>query len=166
MANLLRLRCAELCCMKHTAPDALPDSLLGDYASIANSVAADEASRAVSRLAGSDSDVTVTLDAALAGAMGDVLTLVRGTKRAYAADAFVTAQAQWQMALDADTNAAYKAADRDARKAISAWRQALDQVIAARRELLSALYGSRGEIIEERLMNLYRDAAIDTHLNK
>ncbi len=166
IAETLRLRCAELCCMRHTAPDALPDSILSDYASIANSRAAEATSRTFGKLDGSDCHVTVRLDAELTETMGNALSIVRGAKGEYAAKAYVTAQSQWQMALDATVNATYKAADRDARKLISAWRKALDQVIQARRELLKALYGDHDEIIEEVIANLYRDAAIDAHIQK
>ena len=166
LAETLRLRCAEMCCMLHTAPDQLPDSLLGDYASMMNALADEETSRSLGRLNGNDCDVTVKLDAELAEVNGNALAVVRGSKSAYAAQAFVTAQAQWQMALDSAVNAQYRAADRDGRKLIAAWRRSLDQVIQARTELLSIFYQDYEEILQERLMNLYRDAAIDARIVK
>ncbi len=152
--------------MKHTAPEALPDSLLGDYAALQGGNAAGEAGRVFSPLSGSDSQVTVHLNAQLTDTMRSALAIIRGTKSAYASETFASGQAQWQMALDSAVNARYKAADREARKPIAAWRKALDQVIRARRALLDILYEGRGDIIEERVMHLYRDAAIDAEIMK
>ena len=66
-----------------------------------------------------------------------------------------------QRALDKAVNAKYKAADRDSRKTLAAWRQALDQMYAARKELLELLYSGNDDTAQECLMNLYRDASID-----
>ena len=163
LAGLLRLRCAELCCMKNTAPDALPDSILGEYAQMMTGGQYDTAKRTFSALKGSDCEVTVTLNKALANTLDQALSTVKGVKR-YAADkAFVQTQAQWQMALDNAVNAMYKAADKEARKAIVAWRKLLDQVVEARKDLLSALYPENPETVQEALANLYRDAAIEAN---
>ena len=70
------------------------------------------------------------------------------------------------MALDQAVNDAYKAADREGKKLIAAWRQDLDQAYTARAELLQYLYPDDAETVQECLMNLYRDAAIDAAIAK
>ena len=116
LAGLLRLRCAELCCMIHTAPDALPDSILGEYAALMSGGQHETSGRTFSAMDGSDCEVTVTRNIELARTLDQALSTVKGVKR-YAADkAFVQTHAQWQMALDKAVNAMYKAADKEARK--------------------------------------------------
>ena len=161
VAELLRLRCAELCAMAHTMPAQLPDSLLGNYARMIGGESYDISSREIGPLAGSDSEMTERYDAAFARTLGDVLDTVRGTVSAGRANAFIQAQRQWQMALDGKVNAVYKAASREDRKLIAGWRIMLDQVYAARTEMLDMLYGAAPEVGEEVLMNLYKNAALD-----
>ena len=161
LAGLLRLRCAGLCCMARTAPEALPDSILGSYASSMSGGQYGACAREFSVLDGSDCEVTVKLNKDLTRTLDQALSTVRGTK-SYAVDqAFVQTQSQWQMALDGIVNANYKAADKETRKAIAAWRKLLDQAAAARKALLEALYPNNPETVQEALANLYRDAAID-----
>ena len=164
VADLLRLRCAELCCIKDTAPAALPDSLLGSHATGLNGEQYDVCERAFSPLDGSDCTLTVKLNQELARTLEQALSTVRGASRLNADSAFAQTQQQWQMTLDGAVNALYKAADKDARKTIAAWRKLLDQVVPARKALLEALYPDSPETVQEALANLYRDAAIDVEI--
>ena len=146
---------------KLTAMQCLPDSLLGNYARMIGGESYDISSREIGPLAGSDSEMTERYDTAFARTLGDVLDTVRGTVSAGRANAFIQAQRQWQMALDGKVNAVYKAASREDRKLIAGWRIMLDQVYAARTEMLDMLYGAAPEVGEEVLMNLYKNAALD-----
>ena len=158
---MLRMHCAELCAMVHTLPSRLPDSLMGEYASMMDSAAADATTRTIAPMSGSDSDVTETYHAAYARTLGEVLDTVRGTGSAGLDNAFLQAQRQWQIALDGVVNAAYKAAPRDSRKPIVGWRTMLDQYYTARKALMDLVYADAPEVGNEILMNLYKNAAVE-----
>ena len=147
--------------MIHTAPDALPDSLLGSYATMPAMDSYDLSERIIGALKGSDSDVTIHMNSMLADAMAETKEILYGTKPYAADESFGQARSTWQRALDKAVNAKYKAADRDSKKALAAWRQALDQMYAARKELLELLYSGNDDTAQECLMNLYKDASID-----
>ena len=157
LAEMMRLRCAELCCMLHTAPDALPDSLTGNYALLLDSVMNDHCERILNE---DNEEVTIYLDADHAKPLSDTLDLISGAASYDRDKAFRQAQCYWQIALDNVVNATYKAADRENRKVIAVWRQSLDQLIGARTEMLNMMYDSSATAAEE-VLNLYRDALID-----
>ena len=136
------------------------------YPTLMMAFGSDAASREFGELDGGDCAVTVRLNEKLADAMRQTQDTVFGTKRYAADEAFKRAQNLWQMALDQAVNDAYKAADRDGKKLIAAWRQGLDQAYTARAELLQSLYPDDAETVQECLMNLYRDAAIDAAIAK
>lgn len=165
LAEMLRLRCAELCCMLRTAPSALPDSIQ-DCSALPSEAQYDKCAREFGPLNGSDSEVTVRLNESLSDTLEQALATVNGTKPYAAAQALVQTQAQWQMALDKTVNAAYKAADKETRQTIAAWRKQLDQLLTAREALLTALYPNSPATVQEALANLYRDAAIDANLKQ
>ena len=73
-------------------------------------------------------------------------------------DVFLRAQTLWQGALDQNVNAAYTAADRDGRKLIALWRMSLDSLLAAERPFLELLYPDNRAMLEEILMDIYKDA--------
>ena len=159
LRDMLRLRCTELCCMINTAPAELPDSLTGDYAMMMGLLTgADKCARTVDEEKG---DVTVDFDEAHAKALTDTVELLRSTSPYAADEALTQAQAFWATELDKAVNLAYKAADRDARKVIAAWRMTLDKVIGVRHDLLDLLYEGEPEVPAELVMNLYRDALVD-----
>ncbi len=164
IADMLRLRCAELCCMKNTAPSALPDSLLGDYAALMSGGQYDTCERVFSAMDGSECEVSVRLNKDLAQTLEQTIATVRGASRINAGKAFAQTQQQWQMAMDSTVNAIYRAAGKDVRKTIAAWRKLLDQAVASRKALLEALYPDAPETLQEVLANLYRDAAIDANM--
>ena len=161
-AEMLRLRCAELCAMIHTVPEELHDSLLGKYSTLINSAAYDACERVFGEMLGTECNIDVHLNAAMSNALMKTLdTVFSGTD-----DAFTASLTYWQMALDRKVNADYRAADPEQRTAIAAWRRGLDQVYAAREELLMRLYPDNDLTVRERLMNLYRDAGVAAYTGK
>jgi len=161
VVEMLRLRCAELCAMAHTAPARMPYSLLGDYARMMGGESYDRSGREIAPLEGSDSPVTERYSAALSRTLGDVLNTVHGTGSSGQANAFIMGQRQWQITLDSTVNAVYKAASPENRKLIASWRRMLDQLCIARKAMLDMLYADAPQVAEEVLMTLYKNAALD-----
>ena len=160
-AGLLRLYCAKLCCMVKTAPESLPDSILGDCGRL-TAGPAEKCGREFSALNGSDAVITERFDEIHGAELEEVIRLAQAAKYGPAREnAFIAAQRRWQMALDSVVNAQYKAADKETRKLIAAWRVALDSVYAARKDLLGLLYPDAPEFAAEALSSLYKDALID-----
>ena len=164
-AEALRLKVAELCCMIHTFPDALPGSLAGSYAQMLGAADADASSREIGPMTGSDAPVTETYAGFARRALADTLSLLHSAKSYDANDVFFRGQSLWQIALDSQVNLLYKNADRDARKRIAAWRIALDSVVNAERPFLTLLYAENPAVAEEVLMNLYKTSALEERLN-
>ena len=158
-AEMLRLRCTELCCMIHTAPEELPDSLLGNYAVNMGNAVYDVCERVFGDMNGTECEMDIHLNATLGSALQKTRAAVSGNS----ADPFTAALAYWQMALDSRMSETYRTADRDVRTAIAAWRQGLEQMYAARQELLLRLYPDNNMTVRERLMNLYRDACVEVY---
>ena len=160
IAEMLRLRCAELCCAVHTAPERLPDSLLNGYA-----LADDKGGipgREIGALDGSDAALTERFTAPGARTLSAVKELMGGLKTTDArVNAFVMAQAAWQTGLDRVVNTGYKAADKEGRKAIAGCRKALDLMIAAHKGVLEMLYAEAPDAAEEAAASLYRNALLD-----
>lgn len=159
-AELLRLKCTQMCCIIHTLPAELPDSLTGSYAKT-SSPAYSLSERIISELNGSDSGVTEHYGAGEAIALGDVMNLLHSAKQYNYDEVFLRGQRIWQVALDGTVNEAYKAADKDARKRIVTWRKSLDTLYSAEKALMNLIYPDNRTTVEETLMNLYRNAAFD-----
>lgn len=160
IAEQLRLRCAELCCAIHTAPDRMPGSLLNGYARAndTNGIPG----REIEAMNNGDAILRERYTAAGARTLEAVKGTLEGAKTSMArANAFVQAQAAWQVSLDRVVNAGYKAADKEGRKAIAASRKTLDQVCAAHRDVLEMLYASAPEVTEEAIASIYRNALLD-----
>ncbi len=158
LAELLRFKCAELCCMMHTASETQPSSLTMALSGKLNGTENDATVREVGAMTGSDCDVTERYAGAAARAFNGVLDLLREAKTYDRVDVFLRGQAFWQAALDEKVNAAYAAADRDQRKLIILWRTGLDALLAAERPLLILLYPDNAAMAEEILMNMIKDA--------
>ena len=159
-ANELRVRCAFLCCALHTTPEDQPGSLAGDYAWGLDIEDAAVTARVFGLLAGSDSEVTETYAGPAAYAQKNVRALM-DIEKSYDWDQVFARGAQlWQTALDNDVNAAYKAADKEARRKIAFWRISLDTLKAAEEPFLKLLYEGNDNAVRETLMNLYKDAAM------
>ena len=160
IAEMLRLRCAELCCAVHTAPERLPDSLLNGYALANDSNGIP--GREIGALDGSDAALAERFTAPGAKTLRAVIGLMDGLKDIPArVDAFVKAQAAWQTSLDRVVNTGYKAADKEGRKAIADSRKALDLMIDAHRGMLQMLYAEAPDVAEEAAASLYRNALLD-----
>ena len=161
-AEALRLKTAELCCMIHTFPETLPDSLTGVYAEMLGRITDVEGnSREIGALDGSDAPVTETYAGPAARALKDVRSLLSAAKVYDAENVFQRGQILWQASLDEIVNPAYLAADKDQRKLIAAWRITLDSLLNAERPFLEDLYSENPAMVEEVLMKLYRVSALE-----
>ena len=165
-AEALHLKCTELCCMIHTFPDSLPDSITGEHAELMGSMA-DQAgsSRTLGAYDGSGRAVTETYAGPAERAWNDVLALLESA-RSYDADkVFARGQILWKAALDEIVNPCYLAADEETRKKIGTWRIALDSQLNAERPFLELVYPANSAAAEEILMNLYRTGALEESMN-
>ncbi len=158
-ADLLRVRLAELCCMIHTAPQALPGSITKDCSRLVDSSAFDASSRTVGLLLGSDSDVREQYAGLDAEANANTRRLLDSTAW-YREQIFAQAQNYWQEALDEQVNEIYLASEKDQKKMIAAWRKSLDALRKADRNLYELLYTYEPATPEELIMDLYKDAAV------
>ena len=158
-ADLLRVRLAELCCMIHTAPQALPGSISKDCSRLVDSFAFDASSRTVGLLLCSDSDVREQYAGLDAEANSNTRRLLDGTAW-YREQIFAQAQNNWQEALDEQVNEIYLASEKDQKKMIAAWRKSLDALRKADRNLYELLYTYEPATTEELIMDLYKDAAV------
>ena len=158
LTEALRLRCMSLCCAIHTMPERRPDSLAGQHTILEDNKTFDANAREIGSLNGSDSEVVERYDETGATAFRDTVRLAAGGRPS----AFRRAAVLWQMALDDTLNPVYEAAGNERRQAIAAWRITLDSLAPAEKSLLALMYGDRSATAEEQLMNLYRDAALNT----
>ena len=160
-AELLRLKTAKMCCVIHTLQDGLPDSIV-EAIEIRNGETYEETIRKIGALNGSDSPVTETYAGAAARTLKDIRTMLDGEKSYNYGHVFEYGQRSWQIALDNTVNTVYKAADKDTRKLIIAWRTALDTLYKAEKPLLEMLYLDNDTTVWEELMNLYKDRVFDS----
>ncbi|MBR5257770.1 MAG: hypothetical protein IKV51_02350, partial [Clostridia bacterium] len=159
-SELLRLRCAELCCMLHTAPEKLPWSLTGDWAEFDAFETYEASSREIGYLSGSENEVTERYAGGAARALADTRQLLDASSSYVRDEVFSRSINYWISALDDKVNPAYKAADKETRKLIAAWRKSLDSLYDAEEVFLKMLYPFDGETLNEQLMNLYKAAAL------
>ncbi|MBR6009060.1 MAG: hypothetical protein IK056_08235 [Clostridia bacterium] len=159
-AELLRLRCAKLCCMLNTAPEELPWSLTGDWAEYDAFEVYQASSREIGYLSGSESKVTERYAGEAARALAETRKLLDASSSYVRDDVFAQGLNYWISALDDKVNPAYKAADKETRKLIAAWRKSLDSLCDKEEVFLKMLYPFDGETLNEQLMNLYKDAAL------
>ena len=160
-AEKMALKLIQLCSMANTAPETLPDSLLNGMDNIkAGNTNADATGRVIGLFEG-ENEVTDTYAGADARALKGVKDLLFDAKSYNYDEVFERGQIIWQAALDESVNAIYKAADRETRKQIAAWRISLDNLYTGERPMLEMLYPDNDAAVEEILMNLYRDTALD-----
>ena len=101
------------------------------------------------------------LDAKHAATEKNALALVREAELgAGKAAAWARAQQLWQMALDKEVNARYKAANKEDRQVIAMTRRFLDQLVTARTALLELVYNGDSVIVNERIEQMYKEYAI------
>ena len=78
------------------------------------------------------------------------------------ATAFSRGATLWQMALDEILAPIYEGAVEERKRAIAAWRITLDSLPPAEWRLLTLMYSGNRAMIEEQLMNVYKDAVLCT----
>ena len=109
---------------------------------------------------GNEIRYSMVLDAKHAAVEKNALTLVREAGGGAAvANAWTRAQQLWQIALDKEVNALYKAAGKEDRQTIAMTRRFLDQMVTARAALLDLVYGD-STIVSEQIERLYKEYAI------
>ncbi len=161
-AETLRFKCADMCCILHTLPAELPGSIVGSHREVINGQQWDQSVREIGALNGADSTVTETYAGAEARTLKDIRTMLAGAKSYNYGDVFERGRRSWQITLDNAVNISYKAADKEARKRIIAWRTALDTLYEAEKPLLEMLYPDSDTTVWEELMNLYKDRVFDS----
>ena len=160
-AEKMALKLIQLCSMANTAPETLPDSLANGMNGILGDNPDVTATGRVIGLFDGKNEVTDTYAGADARALKDVKDLLKAAKSYNLDEVFERGQIIWQAALDESVNAIYKAADRETRKQIAAWRISLDNLYTGERPMLEMLYPDNDAAVEEILMNLYRDTTLD-----
>ena len=73
---------------------------------------------------------------------------------------FTQAAELWKSALDEKVNAAYKAADKSVKPLVANWSMVLNILCDADSGLYSLLYPTKPYIVEEHVMDLYKDAVL------
>ena len=159
VVEALRLKCATLCCAIHTMPEDLPGSITGRHTALNDAEKHKENGREIAGLVGSDSQVVERFDGTGAQALNDTVRLAAGEDRA---TAFSRGATLWQMALDEILAPVYEGAGKERKRAITAWRKSLDSLPSAARRLLTLMYSGNRAMIEEQLMNVYKDAVLCT----
>ena len=158
--ELLRLRCAEMCCVMNTAPIRLPSSLLGKYEIPEASESFTVSGREIGALNGSDCEVKENYAGPATRAMADTRALLDTAEAAQTDGVFVQAAVCWKSALDETVNTVYKAAGRDTRTLIAAWSMSLDYLCETDERLYSLFYSAKSEAVQEHIMDLYKDATL------
>ena len=160
-AEMLRLACAELCCIARTAPERLPNSLLNACAHLMDQ-GGDTCARTFGALNGSDAIMTERYDTGHAEVFQEAVRLAQSARFGTAQEnAFQQILLRWQTALDGVVKVQYKAADKETRKLIAAARVAVDGLYTARKDLTDLLYAEAPEAGAEVLSNIYKNALID-----
>ena len=160
LAEALRLKCASLCCSIHTMPENRPDSLSGQHAAPDGTDKSEANAREIADLEGSDSEVVERYDETGAQALIETARIAAGAGNQVVA--FRRGATLWQMALDDIMNPVYEAATEERKQAVAAWRVTLDSLQPAERDLLAMMYGENQAVTEEQLMDLYKDAVLNT----
>ena len=159
-AELLRLKTAQMCCIIHTLPEELPNSIIGAI-EFHDGKAYEATLREIGALNGSDSEVSEQYAGAAARTLTDIRNMLDAAKSYNFDEVFARGQRNWQIALDNTVNSVYKAADKETRRLIITWRTALDTLYTAETTLMEMLYPENDTAAQEELMNLYRDRVFD-----
>lgn len=154
--GLMQEQCAELCYLRHHAPEARPDSVLSEnIPEIPESGADERCARLMEQTGSGVYTVTLRLceehapeNKYLAGIIAECAA------EEDAASAFQRGTRLWQAKLDGMINTEYRAAGAEGRESIAAWRKSLDILIAARRDLLTALYPDQPGTVNELLCRM------------
>ena len=159
VVEALRLKCVMLCCAIHTMPDDLTDSITGQHMALNDAEKHKENGREIADYVGNDCMVVERFNGTGAQALNDTMRLAAGEDRAAA---FSCGATLWQMALDEILTPVYEGTGKERRRAIAAWRKTLDSLPTAERRLLTLMYSGNRAMIEEQLMNVYKDAVLCT----
>ena len=159
-ADMLRLRCAELCCVMRTAPDALPSSLTGIYEITGASESFDACGVSIGPLSGSESIVTEYYSGIARKAFTETGYFYENLPAAQAETFFLRGTAVWSGALDETVRTVYRSAGADIRPLIAAWHMALTYLCEADEKLYTMFYPSDPAPVKEHIMDLYREAAL------
>jgi hypothetical protein len=155
-AELMRLRCAEMCCVKSTAPIRLPSSLLGGYETLDASESFEVSGRKVGALNGCNSEVVEHY----AGPAAEAMAKTRALLDTDANGAFAQAAEYWKTAVDDTVSAVYRTAGREIRTLIAAWSMSLNYLCESDIKLYSLIYPADPAAAQEHMMDLYRNAAL------
>lgn len=159
-ANLLRLRCAAMCCMLNTAPNDLRLGLLGQWTALDTDEAFELSGREIGSLRGTNSPMIERYASSVKEAMANTVSLIDPASDPMPDDVFSHALVFWKTVLDGIANQAYKAVDKDAKALIANWRMSLTMLCEADEEFYALFYADDMAMTEELLMDLYKDAAL------
>ena len=160
IAESLMDRCADLCYGEHNPGKAPQDSLAGMRV-ISGQQAAENCGRIVTGRSGNEIYYDFVLDAKHAATEKNVLELIGEAEDGAArANAWTRGQQLWQMALDKEVNALYKAASKEDRQVIAMTRRFLDQLVTARTALIELMYSGDRVIVGEQIEQLYKEYAM------
>ncbi|MBR7040576.1 MAG: Cna B-type domain-containing protein [Clostridia bacterium] len=155
-AELMRLRCAEMCCVKSTAPIRLPSSLMGGHETLDASESFEVSGRKVGALNGCNSEVVEHY----AGPAAEAMAKTRALLDTDANGAFAQAAEYWKTAVDDTVSAVYRTAGREIRTLIAAWSMSLNYLCESDIKLYSLIYPADPDAAQEHMMDLYRNAAL------
>ena len=160
VAENLMDRCIDLCAGEHYDGKKPLDSLIGARV-MPGPDPAEVCERRILSRDGTEITYAFALDAKHAATEKNALALVREAELgAGKAAAWARAQQLWQMALDKEVNARYKAANKEDRQVIAMTRRFLDQLVTARTALLELVYNGDSVIVNERIEQMYKEYAI------
>ncbi|MBR5344945.1 MAG: hypothetical protein IK127_03895 [Clostridia bacterium] len=160
-ADWLMLQCTELCYLNGNAPADRPDSMIFGRIQSAPSILMAGGSVSCGLTVQSDGSRTVQIVESLCKSHEEgeatILTMLGNSRtRDQFENVFVRAQRLWRSHLDEATSAAWKAAAPEAQSAVVTSRQAFDQWLTARTELLAVLYPDNPETVAEVLSGILR----------
>ena len=141
IAGLMEEKCSTLCYEAHTAPAERADSVMGEFQALAAVSGNPACEVTVLEDAGADKRLRLTLcDSQAAAEQGAYEQLMRASTPEELILAWRRAQKSWEVQLNADTNARYRAADKESRAIIAADRMTFDNWLGQRKALLELLY--------------------------
>ena len=145
LLSLLQEQCAELCYLRHHAPEARPDSVLSGNASVIPGGAFQRCGKVTERKDNGAYAIALQLCGEHAQGNAEI------NSQKDAASAFQRGIRLWQAMLDSKINSDYRAADAEGKADIAAWRRSVDTLLSTRRDLLTILYPDQPETVNELL---------------
>lgn len=160
MTEEIMNRCLSLCYeMHHGASGRLDSVVTGKYVRMA-SASGQEKCMHLTMMMQSDTlqyrDILCDKHAETEGYAEELIEKAKGAQET--ADACLSAQRLWQMALDEEIAEHYREADGDTRAMIALNRLYLNQALEARQELLRLRYAGKEEITAELICDMLKNA--------